>query len=163
MDMQQGDLDRIFFFEHARKTAEATYAKDPLDADVRFIFIYLFFFWIVCLVPGKLWEIDGIVFFFFFGIAYCNLVDYAELDKVGRSAIRVVSVSEHGWVKKDDSRCFIFIFFLITLFWILLVYETVASHKIFGTYRFYGWYMVMDSSLNELDLKATHVVVFCCS
>jgi len=33
MDMQQGDLDRIFFFEHARKTAEATYAKDPLDAD----------------------------------------------------------------------------------------------------------------------------------
>ena len=38
MDMQQGDLDRIFFFEHARKTAEATYAKDPLDADVRFFF-----------------------------------------------------------------------------------------------------------------------------
>lgn len=61
MDMQQGDLDRIFFFEHARKTAEATYAKDPLDADVRF-----FFFWIVCLVPGKLWEIDGMVFFFLF-------------------------------------------------------------------------------------------------
>ena len=61
MDMQQGDLDRIFFFEHARKTAEATYAKDPLDADVRF-----FFFWIVCLVPGKLWEIDGMVFFIIF-------------------------------------------------------------------------------------------------
>ena len=60
MDMQQGDLDRIFFFEHARKTAEATYAKDPLDADVRF------FFWIVCLVPGKLWEIDGMVFFIIF-------------------------------------------------------------------------------------------------
>ena len=155
MDMQQGDLDRIFFFEHARKTAEATYAKDPLDADVRF-----FFFWIVCLVPGKLWEIDGMVFFYFL-IGY--LVDYAELDKVGRSAIGVVSVSEHGWVKKDDSRCFRFIFFLITLFWILLVYQTVASHKIFGTYRFYGWYMVMDSSLNELDLKATHVVVFFCS
>lgn len=155
MDMQQGDLDRIFFFEHARKTAEATYAKDPLDADVRF-----FFFWIVCLVPGKLWEIDGMVFFYFL-IGY--LVDYAELDKVGRSAIRVVSVSEHGWVKKDDSRCFRFIFFLITLFWILLVYQTVTSHKIFGTYRFYGWYMVMDSTLNELDLKATHVVVFCCS
>ena len=131
MDMQQGDLDRIFFFEHARKTAEATYAKDPLDADVRF-----FFFWIVCLVPGKLWEIDGMVFFYFL-IGY--LVDYAELDKVGRSAIRVVSVSEHGWVKKDDSRCFRFIFFLITLFWILLVYQTVTSRKIFGTYRFYGW------------------------
>lgn len=41
MDMQQGDLDRIFFFEHARKTAEATYAKDPLDADVRFFFFFL--------------------------------------------------------------------------------------------------------------------------
>ena len=40
MDMQQGDLDRIFFFEHARKTAEATYAKDPLDADVRFFFFF---------------------------------------------------------------------------------------------------------------------------
>ena len=33
-------------------------------------------------------------FFFYFLIGY--LVDYAELDKVGRSAIRVVSVSEHG-------------------------------------------------------------------
>ncbi|KAF5457394.1 hypothetical protein F2P56_021498 [Juglans regia] len=33
MDMQHGDLDRILFFEHARKTAEATYAKNPLDAD----------------------------------------------------------------------------------------------------------------------------------
>lgn len=35
MDMQQGDFDRILFFEHARKTSEATYAKNPLDADVR--------------------------------------------------------------------------------------------------------------------------------
>ncbi|XP_062151637.1 mitochondrial import receptor subunit TOM20-like isoform X2 [Alnus glutinosa] len=33
MDMQQGDFDRILFFEHARKTSEATYAKNPLDAD----------------------------------------------------------------------------------------------------------------------------------
>lgn len=33
MDMQS-DFDRILFFEHARKTAEATYAKNPLDADV---------------------------------------------------------------------------------------------------------------------------------
>ncbi|KAI3417924.1 uncharacterized protein J3R85_014056 [Psidium guajava] len=32
MDMQS-DFDRILFFEHARKTAEATYAKNPLDAD----------------------------------------------------------------------------------------------------------------------------------
>ncbi|XP_050235125.1 mitochondrial import receptor subunit TOM20-like [Mercurialis annua] len=32
MDMQN-DFDRILFFEHARKTSEATYAKDPLDAD----------------------------------------------------------------------------------------------------------------------------------
>ncbi|GKV26162.1 hypothetical protein SLEP1_g35511 [Rubroshorea leprosula] len=27
------DFDRLLFFEHARKTAEATYAKNPLDAD----------------------------------------------------------------------------------------------------------------------------------
>lgn len=32
MDMQS-DFDRILFFEHARKTAEVTYAKNPLDAD----------------------------------------------------------------------------------------------------------------------------------
>ncbi|XP_009790058.1 mitochondrial import receptor subunit TOM20 [Nicotiana tabacum] len=31
--MEQNDFDRLLFFEHARKTAEATYAKDPLDAD----------------------------------------------------------------------------------------------------------------------------------
>lgn len=32
MDMQS-DFDRLLFFEHARKTAEAAYAKDPLDTD----------------------------------------------------------------------------------------------------------------------------------
>ncbi|XP_010556285.1 PREDICTED: mitochondrial import receptor subunit TOM20 [Tarenaya hassleriana] len=32
MDMQS-DFDRLLFFEHARKAAEATYAKNPLDAD----------------------------------------------------------------------------------------------------------------------------------
>ncbi|KAI4350508.1 hypothetical protein L6164_004958 [Bauhinia variegata] len=34
MDVQpHSDFDRLLFFEHARKTAEANYAKDPLDAD----------------------------------------------------------------------------------------------------------------------------------
>lgn len=33
MDMQN-DFDRLLFFEHARKTAEANYIKNPLDADV---------------------------------------------------------------------------------------------------------------------------------
>ncbi|KAK7266953.1 hypothetical protein RIF29_19615 [Crotalaria pallida] len=33
MDLQQNDFDRLLFFEHARKTAEAEYAKNPLDAD----------------------------------------------------------------------------------------------------------------------------------
>ncbi|XP_042502511.1 mitochondrial import receptor subunit TOM20-like [Macadamia integrifolia] len=33
MDMPQNDFDRLLFFEHARKTAELNYAKDPLDAD----------------------------------------------------------------------------------------------------------------------------------
>lgn len=31
--MGQQEFDRILFFEHARKNAEATYAKNPLDAD----------------------------------------------------------------------------------------------------------------------------------
>lgn len=29
----QSEFDRLLFFEHARKTAEANYAKNPLDAD----------------------------------------------------------------------------------------------------------------------------------
>ncbi|XP_060187715.1 mitochondrial import receptor subunit TOM20-like [Lycium barbarum] len=29
----QSEFDRLLFFEHARKTAETTYAKNPLDAD----------------------------------------------------------------------------------------------------------------------------------
>ncbi|KAL7094978.1 hypothetical protein ACP275_11G138100 [Erythranthe tilingii] len=32
MDMSS-DFDRLLFFEHARRTAEATHAKNPLDAD----------------------------------------------------------------------------------------------------------------------------------
>ncbi|CAN7059710.1 unnamed protein product [Brassica rapa subsp. trilocularis] len=32
MDMQ-GEIERLMFFEHARKAAEATYIKNPLDAD----------------------------------------------------------------------------------------------------------------------------------
>lgn len=42
MDLQQSDFDRILFFEHARKTAEATHAKNPPDADVRFSAFLLF-------------------------------------------------------------------------------------------------------------------------
>lgn len=34
MELPQNDFDRIVFFEHARKTAEVVYAKNPLDADV---------------------------------------------------------------------------------------------------------------------------------
>ncbi|RRT84508.1 hypothetical protein BHE74_00011178 [Ensete ventricosum] len=34
MDLQANDFDRLVFFEHARKTAEAAYAVNPLDADV---------------------------------------------------------------------------------------------------------------------------------
>ncbi|KAI5595691.1 hypothetical protein BDE02_03G157400 [Populus trichocarpa] len=33
MEFSQDDFDRLLRFEHARKSAEATYAKDPLDAD----------------------------------------------------------------------------------------------------------------------------------
>lgn len=33
MDSPQSDFDRLFFFEHARQTAEASYSKNPLDAD----------------------------------------------------------------------------------------------------------------------------------
>ena len=34
MDLQQNDFDRLVFFEAARKSSEANYAKNPLDADV---------------------------------------------------------------------------------------------------------------------------------
>lgn len=43
MDFQQNEFDRILFFEHARKTAEAEYAKNPLDADVSLQFFPIFF------------------------------------------------------------------------------------------------------------------------
>ncbi|XP_027351174.1 mitochondrial import receptor subunit TOM20-like [Abrus precatorius] len=33
MDLQQSEFDRLLFFEHARKTAEAAYVANPLDAD----------------------------------------------------------------------------------------------------------------------------------
>ncbi|KAF2292882.1 hypothetical protein P3X46_017542 [Hevea brasiliensis] len=33
MEFSQDDFDRLLMFEHTRKSAEATYAKDPLDAD----------------------------------------------------------------------------------------------------------------------------------
>ncbi|XP_022928550.1 mitochondrial import receptor subunit TOM20-like [Cucurbita moschata] len=33
MDLQPSDFDRLLFFEHARKNAEASYAQNPLDAD----------------------------------------------------------------------------------------------------------------------------------
>ncbi|KAJ6814559.1 mitochondrial import receptor subunit TOM20-like [Iris pallida] len=32
MELPQRESERIMFFEHSRKTAEAAYAKDPLDA-----------------------------------------------------------------------------------------------------------------------------------
>ncbi|MQL94029.1 hypothetical protein Taro_026686 [Colocasia esculenta] len=33
MDLQQSEFDRLLFFEAARKTSEANYAKNPLDAE----------------------------------------------------------------------------------------------------------------------------------
>ncbi|CAA6659930.1 unnamed protein product [Spirodela intermedia] len=33
MDLQASEFDRLLFFEHARKTSEAHYASNPLDAD----------------------------------------------------------------------------------------------------------------------------------
>ncbi|KAK9276636.1 hypothetical protein L1049_006172 [Liquidambar formosana] len=33
MEFSQNDFDRLLLFEHARKTSEANYAKNPLDAD----------------------------------------------------------------------------------------------------------------------------------
>ncbi|KAH9772611.1 mitochondrial import receptor subunit TOM20-2 [Citrus sinensis] len=37
MEFSQSDFDRLLLSEHNRKTAEANYAKDPLDADVKAI------------------------------------------------------------------------------------------------------------------------------
>ncbi|XP_078434807.1 mitochondrial import receptor subunit TOM20-like [Wolffia australiana] len=33
MDLQASEFDRLLFFEHTRKTSEANYASNPLDAD----------------------------------------------------------------------------------------------------------------------------------
>ncbi|KAE9590231.1 hypothetical protein Lal_00027913 [Lupinus albus] len=33
MDLQENDLERLLFFEHASKTAQSHYANNPLDAD----------------------------------------------------------------------------------------------------------------------------------
>ena len=45
MDLQQSEFDRLLFFEHARKAAEAEYEKNPLDADVRLFFsLFISFF-----------------------------------------------------------------------------------------------------------------------
>lgn len=38
------DLDRLLFFEQARKISEAAYASNPLDADVRFLLPSIVFF-----------------------------------------------------------------------------------------------------------------------
>lgn len=37
MEFTQDDFDRLLLFEHTRKTAEANYAENPLDADVRIV------------------------------------------------------------------------------------------------------------------------------
>jgi len=50
MDLQQNEFDRILFFEHARKTAEAEYSKNPLDADVSPQFSYFFHFFLFFLI-----------------------------------------------------------------------------------------------------------------
>lgn len=53
MEFSQEDFDRLLLFEHTRKTAEANYVNNPLDADVslssflsiRFMFSYSVFIW----------------------------------------------------------------------------------------------------------------------
>lgn len=44
------DFDRLLFFEHARTSAEASYAKNPLDADVRTrpSIIYIYILTLIC-------------------------------------------------------------------------------------------------------------------
>lgn len=43
MEMQQNEFDRLLLFEDARNASEATYAKNPLDADVRVFSQILYF------------------------------------------------------------------------------------------------------------------------
>ena len=40
MEFSQDDFDRLLLFEHTRKTAEANYAENPQDADVRIVLHY---------------------------------------------------------------------------------------------------------------------------
>lgn len=43
MDLEPTDFDRLMFFEHACKAAEAEYVKNPTDADVRISSSFLCF------------------------------------------------------------------------------------------------------------------------
>lgn len=85
MDMQS-EFDRILFFEHARKTAEATYVKDPLDAEVHFFFIvviacyywmYFFFIFDVNLFISDKWRNKGSANGYFVTSNNLSLMNYS--------------------------------------------------------------------------------------
>ena len=76
------DFDRLLFFEHARKTCEANYIKNPLDAEVLLYFIFSFFVisFLVCLFEILLWTEFSLV---------C-----AEFNEMGGRIAWVVAISE---------------------------------------------------------------------
>jgi hypothetical protein len=50
--MQREELERLMFFEQTREKAAAGYARNPKDADVDCLCVFLFFFvfWVFSLV-----------------------------------------------------------------------------------------------------------------
>lgn len=79
----QSDFERMLFFEHARKTAEASYSEDPLDVEVsiiRFSFVSIYNIYIY-IIRVHVHFIDSLWFIYLF----CMCIVCIESDKVGRS------------------------------------------------------------------------------
>lgn len=82
MEFSQSDFDRLLLSEHNRKTAEANYAKDPLDADVSissFLLNSLFIFLINSNVIFRLrrsYLVLSFIFLFLYSFCLVVLLNY---------------------------------------------------------------------------------------
>lgn len=110
MEMQKNEFDRLLLFEDARNASEATYAKNPLDADVRvfsqilyfgglnfhFKFCYFFLRWKnIKLIYEKYGKRKGYLFVHYCGgSSFYFLLHNAELDQMSWCFNGTVSVSE---------------------------------------------------------------------
>ena len=86
MDLQASEFDRLLFFEHTRKASEATYASNPLDADVRAANVF-------SLTLRR----------FRFGVSFLMNANafVSESDEMGWCSARAIAVSERFRVYED--------------------------------------------------------------